>query len=408
MAGLVIIGGGLAAAKAAEAARTSGYDDRIVVVTDEQHVPYERPPLSKGILRGEAALATAHALDDGWYDECGVELLQGSKVVALDAGGRTARVASGEAIDFDAAILATGASPRCLDVPGADLAAVHYLRTLDDAVRLRDAIRDGGTVAVIGAGWIGTEVAASARQMGADVVLIDPSPAPLYRIVGGEVGEVFRSLHADHGVDLRLGVGAGVAELRGDGSVREVVLADGSVLAADVIVAGVGVTPNVEVAAAAGLAIENGILVDEHLATSAPGIYAAGDVASAFHPHYGRHVRVEHWSTALNQGGTAGRNAVGGSEVYDRLPYFFSDQYDLGLEYVGHGSAEDDIVVRGSLDDGTFIAFWRRDGKVTATMNVNMWDVVDDLRSIVLARSTASPDRLADPSVALAELAPSS
>ena len=405
MAGLVIIGGGLAAAKAAEAARAARYDGRVVLVTDEHHVPYERPPLSKGILRGEADLVDANAHDTGWYDQHDVELVQGSKVTELDAARRTAHLVSGEVLDFDTAILATGAAPRRLEVPGAGLAGVHYLRTLDDAVALRDAIRSAGRVAVIGAGWIGTEVAASARQMGAEVVIIDPAPAPLHRIVGSEVGEVFRSLHAGHGVDLRLG--RGVAELRGDGVVREVVLSDGTSIAADVVVAGIGVVPKTELAMNAGLAVDDGIVVDEHLNTSAPHVYAAGDVANALHPHYRRHLRVEHWSTALNQGGTAGRNAVGGSEVYDRLPYFFSDQYDLGLEYVGHGTADDDVAVRGDLDDAKFIAFWRRDGKVIAAMNVNVWDVADDLKAIVTARSTATPDRLADPSVALGDLAAS-
>jgi 3-phenylpropionate/trans-cinnamate dioxygenase ferredoxin reductase subunit len=248
---------------------------------------------------------------------------------------------------------------------------VRYLRSLDDSNRLRDVIRGASRVAVIGAGWIGSEVAASARQMGADVVLIDPSAVPLRRVLGDVVGEAFRRLHADHGVRLRLGV---------------------------------GVTPRTAVAGAAGLAIDDGIVVDQHLETSVPGIYAAGDVASAWHPHYRRHVRVEHWANALNQGTTAGKNAAAGQEVYDRLPYFFSDQYDLGMEYVGLSDPGDEVVVRGDLDARRFVAFWHRDGVVTAAMNVNVWDVIEDLKAIVAAKRRVDLGRLTDEDVALGDV----
>jgi 3-phenylpropionate/trans-cinnamate dioxygenase ferredoxin reductase subunit len=399
MAALVIIGGGLAGAKAAEAARQAGYDGRVIVVGAEAHAPYERPPLSKGILRGEADLTSANVQDAGFYDEHDIELLPGVAVTSA----RRVHLEGGQRLDFEKVVLATGATPRKLELPGADLAGVHYLRTLDDAVVLRDAIRGGGRVAVIGAGWIGSEVAASARQMGAEVVLIDPSPVPLQRVVGDEIGKLFARLHADQGVALRLGTG--VSELRGTGSVQEVVLDDGRVEAASVVVAGIGVTPNVALAESAGLATANGIVVDELLEAGGSGIYAAGDVASAYHPHYKTHLRVEHWSTALNQGGTAGRNAAGGAEVYDRLPYFFSDQYDLGLEYVGHGGSDDAVVLRGDADDLEVIVFWLRQGRVTAAMNVNVWDVAEDLKAIVASGRRADPGRLADPSIPLSDLA---
>ena len=242
-------------------------------------------------------------------------------------------------------------------------------------------MRSAGRVAVIGAGWIGSEVAASARQMGAEVVLIDPAPVPLQRVLGHEIGEVFRSLHADNGVQLRSETG--VVELRGTGRVEQVVLSDGRTEAADVVVIGIGVTPRVGLAEAAGLKVDDGIVVDEHLRSSAPGVYAAGDVASAWHPHYRQRLRVEHWANALNQGATAGTNAAGGTEAYDRLPYFFSDQYDLGMEYVGYGQPSDTVVIRGDRAQREFIAFWQRDGIVTAAMNVNVWDVVEDLKAIV-------------------------
>ena len=398
---LAVIGASLAGAKAAEAARHAGFDGRVVLIGDEPGPPYERPPLSKDILRGDKDTDAARVHPDGFYAERSIELVH-DRAVTFDAEARTVGLAGGETVSFDAAVLATGAAPRRLDVPGADLDGVHYLRTIGDSVRLRDAIRSAGRVAVIGAGWIGSEVAASARQMGAEVVLVDPAPVPLQRVLGDDIGAVFRQLHADHGVHLRLGTG--VAELRGAKSVEEVVLGDGRVEAADVVVVGVGVTPRTDLADAAGLKVDNGIMVDEHLATGVPGIFAAGDVANAFHPHYGHHLRVEHWANALNQGITAGRNAAGSDDTYTRLPYFFSDQYDLGMEYVGHGDGSDPVVVRGDREAREFIAFWHRDGIVAAAMNVNVWDVVEDLKALIESRTPVDPARLVDPDVPLSEL----
>jgi len=399
---LVIVGASLAGAKAAEAARATGFDGRVVLVGDEHESPYERPPLSKAVLRGEAAPETTRVHDDGFYAANDIELLTGRSVEALDVDSARVTLDGGEHVPFSAAVLATGAAPRRLDIPGADLAGVHYLRELGDARRLGDAVRGAGRVAVIGAGWIGSEVAASARQMGAEVVVVDRAAVPLQRVLGHEIGEVFRRLHADNGVQLRMGTG--VAELRGTGRVEQVVLTGGEIEAADIVVVGVGVIPRVGLAQAAGVKVDNGIIVDEHLQSSAPGVYAAGDVASAWHPHYRQHVRVEHWANALNQGVTAGANAAGGTETYTRLPYFFSDQYDLGLEYVGYSAPGDTVVVRGNRGERQFIAFWQRDGIVTAAMNVNVWDVVEDLKAIVASGRVLDARRLADPAVALAEL----
>jgi 3-phenylpropionate/trans-cinnamate dioxygenase ferredoxin reductase component len=383
MTTLAIVGASLAGAKAAEAARAANFEGRVVLIGDEPAAPYERPPLSKEILRGDKDADAARVHPEGFYADHDIELVT-DRVVRLDPVGRTLTLASGDSIAFDSAVLATGAEPRPLDVPGADLGGLHYLRTVDDAVRLRDAIRTAGRVAVIGAGWIGSEVAASARQMGADVVLIDPAPVPLQRVLGDEIGDVFRRLHADHGVVLRLG--AGIRELRGSKTFEEVVLSDGSTEEADVVVIGVGVVPRTLLAEEAlGMRVDNGIVVDEHLETNISGVYAAGDVANAWHPHYQRHVRVEHWSTALNQGLVAGHNAAGGRESYTRLPYFFSDQYDLGMEYVGHSQPGDAVVVQGDVDAREFIAFWNRDGEVTAAMHVNVWGVLDDLQGLVAA-----------------------
>jgi 3-phenylpropionate/trans-cinnamate dioxygenase ferredoxin reductase component len=399
---LAIVGASMAGAKAAEAARESGYDGRVVLIGDEATAPYERPPLSKAVLRGEAEAASTRVHPDGFYDEHDIELVT-KRVVGIDGSSRRLALPDGDTLAFDAAILATGAEPRRLAVPGAELDGVHYLRSVNDSNRLREAIAGASRVAVIGAGWIGSEVAASARQMGADVVLIAPTPVPLGHVLGDEIGEVFRRLHADNGVQLRLGVGVG--ELRGSGGVEQVVLTDGTTEAVDLVVAGIGVTPRTDVAGAGcGLAVDNGILVDQHLETNVAAIYAAGDVANAWHPRYRRHVRVEHWANALNQGTTAGRNVAGWREVYDRLPYFFSDQYDLGMEYVGLSSASDELVVRGDLDAREFVAFWHRDGVVSAAMNVNVWDVVDDLKAIITAGRPVDPDRLADPKVEIGDI----
>jgi 3-phenylpropionate/trans-cinnamate dioxygenase ferredoxin reductase subunit len=400
---LAIVGASLAGAKAAGAARESGYDGRIVLISDEAAAPYERPPLSKAVLRGEAEPASTRVHPDGYYEEHDIELVT-DHVVAIDTSARRVALSDGDTLAFDAAILATGAEPRRLAVPGAELDGVRYLRSLDDSDRLREAIRAASRVAVIGAGWIGSEVAASARQMGADVVLIAPTPVPLGHVLGDEIGEVFRRLHADHGVRLRLGVGVG--ELRGSGAVEEVLLTDGTSESADLVVAGIGVTPRTDVAGAgSGLAVDNGFVADQHLETNAAAIYAAGDVANAWHPRYGRRVRVEHWANALNQGTTAGRNVAGWREVYDRLPYFFSDQYDLGMEYVGLNSSSDELVVRGDLDAREFVAFWHRDGVVSAAMNVNVWDVVDDLKAIITADRPVDAERLADPEIEIADVA---
>jgi 3-phenylpropionate/trans-cinnamate dioxygenase ferredoxin reductase subunit len=399
---IVVIGGGLAGAKAAESARVNGFDGRVVVVGAETHLPYERPPLSKAVLRGETDPTSTLVHDTDYYAAHDIEVIRGRAVTALDVAARTVHIAGGATVPFDAAVLATGATPRRLDVPGVGLDGVHHLRNLDDSIRLAGAIRSASRVAVVGAGWIGTEVAASARQMGTEVTLIGPGAVPLQRILGADIGAVFARLHADNGVALRLGTG--VTALRGRGTVEEVVLTDGRTEPADLVVVGIGASPRLDLAVQAGLRVDDGVVVDEHLETSVSGIYAAGDIANAFHPHYGRRLRVEHWANALNQGVTAGGNAAGLHDPYVRLPYFFSDQFDLGLEYVGHAAPGDDVAVRGDLDDRKFIAFWHRHGVVTAAMNVNVWDVVDDLKALVRAARPVDVRGLADPRVALGDL----
>lgn len=306
----------------------------------------------------------------------------------LDRHAHELMTTDGQPVHYDRLLLATGASPRHLRLPHADLPGVHYLRTLDDSDALRATFRPGANVVVIGAGWIGLETAAAARTAGATVTVLESAELPLLRVLGPQMARVFADLHRENGVDLRLGVT--VSGLRGDGSaVTGVQLGDGTEIDADAVVVGIGVTPNVDLARQAGLAVDDGVLVDASLRTSDAHVFAAGDVANAEHPVLGRRIRVEHWANALHQPEVAAKSILGQEAVYDRLPYFFTDQYDLGMEYVGYAGADDDVVVRGDLEGREFVALWTRDGKVVAGMNVNVWDVTDRIRDLILAGEPA-------------------
>jgi 3-phenylpropionate/trans-cinnamate dioxygenase ferredoxin reductase component len=400
----VLIGGGLAGAKAAETLRAEGFAGRVVLVAGEPELPYERPPLSKGYLLGSAEREKARVHEPGWYEKNDVDLRTGTRATALDVAGRRVELDSGESLSYDKLLLATGSSARRIPVPGADLDGVHYLRTLPDSDRLLAALRDGGRrVVVVGAGWIGLEVTAAARTYGNDVTVVEPQPTPLYAVMGAEMGQVFARLHRQHDVDLR--TGTGVAEFRGSGTVGSVVTDGGDEIPADLVLVGVGAAPDTALAEAAGLQVENGVVTDASLRTSAPDVFAAGDVASAFHPLYGRHVRVEHWANALNGGPAAARSMLGQDVSYERVPYFFTDQYDLGMEYSGLGGPDDRVVCRGNPDDGEFVAFWLSGERVVAGMNVNVWDVTDPIQALVRSGREVPAERLTDPAVPLEELA---
>ena len=400
----VIVGAGMAGGKAVETLREEGFDGRVVLLGAEAERPYERPPLSKDYLRGEAERGTVYLQEDaGWYEENAVELRTSTAVESLDVAARAVVLAGGERIDYDALLLATGAEPKRPPIPGAALGGVHVLRTLEDSDGLRAVLDAGGRLVVVGGGWIGCEVAASARQRGMDVALVEPQSVPLEGVLGPELGAVYRDVHADHGVALHLG--SGVEAIEGDGRAERVRTSDGSVLDADAVVIGVGVAPRTRLAEGV-LDVENGILVDASLRASADGVFAAGDIANHDHPLLGR-LRVEHWANALEQGPSAARAMLGQDAVYDRVPYFFSDQYDVGMEYAGHSRPGDDVVFRGDLAGREFIAFWLRDGRVTAGMNVNVWDVNEHLQALVRSGATVDPGRLRDPDVPLDELASS-
>jgi 3-phenylpropionate/trans-cinnamate dioxygenase ferredoxin reductase subunit len=398
----VIVGAGLAGAKAAEALRDEGFDGRIVLLGDELEQPYERPPLSKNYLRGDSPREKAHVHPDGFYSDHGIELRTGTTVERIDTDRRSIVIADGDQLRYDRLLLATGAEPRRLPVPGAELDGVHYLRELKDADLLAARLNGGGRLVVIGGGWIGAEVAASARQKGLEVTIVERGEVPLERVLGREVGGVYAGIHRDHGVELV--TAASLERFEGDGAVEQVRLADGRGLDCDFVVVGVGVAPRTGLAEQAGIEVDDGILVSERLETSVGGVFAVGDVANGQHPFFGRRLRVEHWANALNQPAAAARAMLGKQGRYERLPYFFSDQYEVGMEYLGYADRWDEIVFRGDPDGREFIAFWLVDHRVVAGMNVNVWDVTDPIQELIRSRRPVTPEQLRDTEAPLEDL----
>ncbi|MGW4620543.1 NAD(P)/FAD-dependent oxidoreductase [Streptomyces sp. NPDC004592] len=413
----VIVGGGLAGAKAAETLRAEGFTGRVILICDERDHPYERPPLSKGYLLGKEERDSVFVHEPAWYARNDVELHLGQTVDAIDRSARTVRFGDdGTLVHYDKLLLATGAEPRRLDIPGTDLAGVHHLRRLAHAERLKGVLtslgRDNGHLVIAGAGWIGLEVAAAAREYGAEVTVVEHGPTPLHTVLGPELGNVFAELHREHGVRFRFGVR--LTEIVGqDGMVLAARTDDGEEHPAHDVLAAIGAAPRIGLAEAAGLEIADlaqggGVVVDEQLRTSDPDIYATGDIASLHHPLFGTRLRVEHWANALNGGPAAARAMLGREVTYDRLPYFFSDQYDLGMEYSGWAPAGsyDEVVIRGDAGKRTFIAFWLKEGRVLAGMNVNVWDVTERIQDLIRSRSVVDQDALADPGVPLESLVP--
>jgi 3-phenylpropionate/trans-cinnamate dioxygenase ferredoxin reductase subunit len=398
----VIVGASLAGAKAAEALRDEGFDGKVVLIGDEPERPYERPPLTKDYLRGDAPREQAFVHSDFFYGARDIDLITDTAVTAVDASRSRITLDDGRELSYDRLLLATGAEPNQIRVPGADLEGIHYLRTLADCDALRERLAGGGHVVVIGAGWIGAEFAATARQRGCEVTIVEPASVPLERVLGAEVGAVYGDLHREHGVQLLCGTG--LDSFDGSQTVERVVTSDGRTVECDFVVVGIGAAPRVALAADAGLDTDNGVVVNQRLATTHPSIFAAGDVASAWHPFYERHVRVEHWANALNQGPLAAQAMLGRDVAYSRLPYFFSDQYDVGMEYSGLAADWDRVVFRGDPASHEFIAFWLRDDRVVAGMNVNVWDVNDDVQALIRSRSAIDAAALADPDTALESL----
>jgi len=399
----VIVGASLAGAKAAETLRAEGFDGRVVLIGEETERPYERPMLSKEYLRGDKPAAKLYVHDEGFYADNDIQLLTGTRVASFNPAAHEVTLQDGSRMPYSRLLLSTGASPRRLPLPGTDLPGVRYLRQMGDSDALRTAIIAASRVVVIGAGWIGSEVAASARQLGAEVAIVAPGQVPLERVLGPEIGGVYRDLHAEHGVDLHLSTQ--IDAIVGTVAAQGVRTTDGSVIEGDLVVVGVGVSPRDELAREAGLTVENGIVVDEFLRSSAADVFAAGDVAATWNPMYNKRIRMEHWANALNQGQTAARNMLGQNTAYTKIPYFYSDQYDLGMEYNGYASDWDRVVVRKGTSVLEFLAFWLKDRRVVAAMNANIWDQGDGVKALIRSGATVDADRLADPSVPLAELA---
>ncbi|TSB18441.1 FAD-dependent oxidoreductase [Streptomyces sp. NBC_01525] len=412
----VIVGGGLAGAKAAETLRAEGFTGRVILICDERDHPYERPPLSKGYLLGKEERDSVFVHEPAWYAGADIELHLGQPAVHLDPDARTVRLGDGTLIVYDKLLLATGAEPRRLDIPGTGLAGVHHLRRLAHAERLRGVLaslgRDNGHLVIAGAGWIGLEVAAAARSYGAEVTVVETAPTPLHTVLGPELGDLFGDLHRERGV--RFHFGARLTEIVGqDGMVLAVRTDDGEEHPAHAVLAAIGAAPRTSLAEQAGLALVDrssggGIAVDAALRTSDPHVYAAGDVAAADHPLLDTRIRVEHWANALNGGPAAARAMLGQDVAYDRVPYFFSDQYDVGMEYSGYAppGSYDQVVCRGDVAKREFIAFWLSEGRLLAGMNVNVWDVTEPIQQLIRSGHPLDPAALADPEVSLESLLP--
>ena len=395
----VVVGANLAGGRAAETLRSEGFDGRLVLVGDEPDRPYERPPLSKEVIRRESG--PVFLRDAGWYAEQDIELRLGVRATALDPSGSIS-LSDGETLGFDACLLATGGRPRALDVPGADLDGVHYLRTLRDAAALAERLASRPRVVVIGAGFIGAEVAASARVLGCDVTIIEVLAVPLLRVLGDEIGGAYAQIHRDHGVDLRLG--EGVDRFEGAGRVEVVVGTSGTRYPADLVVVGVGIDPNVELAVDAGVRCDNGIVTDEFGRTSAERVFAAGDVARRPDVYSGGLIRPEHFQNAQNQGPATARTMLGSSEPFQEVPWFWSDQYDVNLQMLGYTTPDKERVVRGSLDARDFIAFFVESDRVVAAIALNRGRDIAATRRLIERRIVVDRARLADDDLALKEL----
>jgi 3-phenylpropionate/trans-cinnamate dioxygenase ferredoxin reductase subunit len=401
----VIVGAGLAGAKTAEALRGRGFDGRIVLLGDEPYRPYERPPLSKNYLAGASEREQVFVHPYAWYADHDVDLRLGQAVIGINPNAHDITLNDGTRVGYQKLLIATGSSPRRLPVPGAHADGVHYLRRIEDCEAIKNVLATASKLVVIGAGWIGLEVTAAARQAGVEVTVVETAELPLLGVLGREVAEIFDRLHRDHGVEMRSR--SQVTHILTErGKASGVRLADGTTIDTDAVVVGVGIRPNTGLAQRAGLEVDNGVLVASGLRTSNSDISAAGDVANAFNPVLGRHVRVEHWANALNQPTIAAARMLGRGAVYEALPYFFTDQYDLGMEYVGYAEPGDydQVVFRGDVSARQFIAFWCKDNRILAGMNVNIWDVSDQVKALIRSGHHFDPSALADPGQPLDQL----
>ncbi|MCH9036659.1 MAG: FAD-dependent oxidoreductase [Chloroflexi bacterium] len=398
----VIVGANLAGGSAAETLRREGFDGLIHLIGREPDRPYDRPPLSKEYLRGEKEREKLFFKPPEFYDEQEIGLRLGTGVTRLDPAGQTVELDTGETLRYDKLLLATGGRIRKLNVPGTDLEEVYYLRTIGNSQRLAESINRSRKAVVVGAGFIGSEVAASLRMKGLDVTLLEIEPVPLRHVLGDELGEIYAGIHRGHGVDLRLS--EGIAEIQGHRRAERVITSSGASIDCDLVVIGVGVAPQTRLVDGTGIEVDNGILVDEYCRTSLPNIFAAGDVASWWHPGLGQRLRVEHWDNALNQGAAAARSMLGRQEPYAPLLYFWSDQYDLNIQYLGHAVKWDHIVYRGDPQEQKFTAFFMDDGLVLAALVVNRFKDLRPTRTLIGQKVRVDEKQLADESTDLKQL----
>ena len=402
VADFVVIGAGLAGASAAIALRKYSVDARVILIGDEEELPYERPPLSKGYLRGEQPFEKLLVRPREFYGHQSIDTMFGARACRIDAARRIVHLDGGRRVPYDRLLIATGVRNRRPPIPGIDLDGVHQLRTVHDAARLQADMRAGRKAVVVGMGFIGCEVAASLRHQQVEVVAVDPGPAPLARVLGEPVAGMLAALHASYGVHAVFN--DTVQAFEGNGRIEQVITAAGMRIPCDFAVVGVGVEPAVDVAGGSGIRIDNGILVDQHCATNISGIYAAGDVANHFHPVFGRHIRVEHWQNAMRQGDNAARNMLGERIAYDDIPWFWSDQYDANIQYAGHHQSHHEMILRGQIDGGSYAAFYMNDGVIDAVVGVNNAKDVRRAMPLIKARQRVDPGRLRDDSVDLRSL----
>lgn len=399
---LVIAGAGLAGGSAAATLRQEGFKGRVILIGAEPQPPYERPPLSKEYLRGESPFENALVQTADFYCEYGIETRFGVRATRVDAAAKAIELDDGERVAYDGLLIATGGRNRRVSTPGSDLEGIYELRTVVDCDRLREEIAPGRKAVVVGMGFIGSEVAASLRQSGVEVAVVDRNKAPLRRVLGEEVGRVMAGIHLDHGTELIFE--DVVAAFEGAGRVERVTTQNGRSVECDFVVVGLGVEPETELVAGTGLEIHNGIVVDEYCRTNIEGIYAAGDVANHYHPVFGRHIRIEHWQNALRQGPAAARSMMGNAEPYEEIPWFWSDQYEHNLQYAGFHTEWDELVVRGSMEERNFVAFYRKDGRVLAAVAINRGRDLRRSTGLIKAQDQVEAARLRDPDVDLRKL----
>jgi 3-phenylpropionate/trans-cinnamate dioxygenase ferredoxin reductase subunit len=399
---MVVVGANLAGGAAVSTLREEGFEGRVVLIGDEPDPPFERPPLSKEYLRGEKEFEATLLRPPAWYEEARVDLRLGERAKRIDPASRLVELEGGESVAYDRLLIATGGRNRRLHVPGHDLEGIFELRTRADADRIRSEAGPGRRAVVVGAGFIGCEVAASLRQMAVEVEVVEIFDAPLLRVVGSEVGKVYEGIHREHGVTFHFR--DDVASFEGRDRVEEVVTRRGARIGCDFVVVGIGIVPSTDLVDDTPVRVENGIVVDELCRTNVDGIYAAGDVANHYHPVFGRRIRVEHWDNALKQGATAARNMMGRPEVFEDPHWFWSDQYEFNLQHVGFASDWDEFVVRGSLDERDFLGFYLKEGLVQAAIGVNRGKEVRRAAAVIRRRRQVDPGALRDEDVDVRKL----